>query len=531
MLFPKICVIGAAVCVLAGCQGEKYDVVIRGGKVVDGTGKAAYDADVAVKDGRIAAVGKLGWFSRAERKIDARGKFVAPGFIDVHTHCENVFLSRPEAENFVRMGVTSIVTGNCGNSYRNLASAFAQHEKKGMGVNMALLIGHNTVRAQVMGVADRDPSTTEISAMCALVEKAMVDGAIGLSSGLVYAPGKFAKSPELVALAKTAANYGGIYTTHMRDEALKVMDALDEAISVARQANIPLEISHLKIMSYRLHGKAPEALQRIEEARRSGVNVTEDMYLYTASSTDINSMLPDWVSPGLGGNLKACLSDPTSRSLIIQDIIARKRDESGLPDLSYARIALFPADKSLNGLNLKEVASKLKASTSWQAQAETVLDIVTSGGADMVFQGIDEKDIEVFAKDTYTMVASDSTILVPGNDVPHPRGYGNNARMLACYVREKKLLGLEEAVRKMTSLPARTFRFSDRGVIAKGMAADLVVFDLAQVKDCATFERPHAYAEGFSYVLVNGTPVIDDGKLTNKYPGKILRYLAKAQEQ
>lgn len=528
-MFTRKLLLGAALaCLPLALGAETYDTIVQNARIIDGTGNPWYKGDVAIKDGRIAALGNLDPASSAPRVIDAHGSYLTPGFIDVHTHCEDDLFKMPEAENFVRMGVTSIVMGNCGSSYLNLGEAFTSHTQVGMGLNVGSLVGHNPIRQKVMGNEARDPSTSEIAAMRQLVRKAMNDGALGLSTGLIYTPGIFSKTPEIVALAQEAALGHGIYATHMRSEGINVFASIEETLSIGRQCHMPVEISHFKVTAPKHFGASTRTLQMVEDARREGIDVTVDQYAYAASSTSISTMLPEWAVAGTRQEVQARLKDPATREKIIEGIIKERRDDSGRKDLSYARIASFRANPALNGKNLLEIAAMTKGGdTSWHAQADTVCDIMTSGGAGMVFYSMDEQDVERIAQYPNTMFGSDSGIRQFGQGMPHPRGYGNNARVLASFVREKKLLRLEEAVRKMTSLPAQRFGFLNRGVLRPGAAADLVVFDLDKVKDASTFEQPHAYAEGFDYVLVNGEPVIDAGKLTHKRPGTILYGPAK----
>ncbi|MCX7963402.1 MAG: D-aminoacylase [Candidatus Sumerlaea chitinivorans] len=499
-----------------------YDLIIRGGRIVDGTGAPWFRGDVAITAGKIVAVGVLDSEATATRVVDAQEQYVAPGFIDVHTHCEDDLLRLPTAENFIRMGVTTVVTGNCGGSYLNLAEAFTTHTRTGIGVNMASLIGHNSVRRAVMGNVARDPTTTEIEAMKGLVEKAMRDGAVGLSTGLIYTPGTYSKMDEIVELAKVAARYGGIYATHMRSEGISIFEAMEEALEVGRRAHIPVQISHHKIVAPFRFGQTTATLALIDRAREEGLDVAPDQYVYTASSTSISSMLPDWAIEGSREEIRKRLTTTETRARVIAGLIEERRDKSGRKDLGYAIVANCRSDPSLNGKSILEIARERFGSETWDAQAQVVVDIVTSGGASMVFHSMDESDVQRIACYPYTAFASDSGVREFGVGVPHPRGYGNNARVLARYVREQKLLRLEDAVRRMTSLPAQRFRFFDRGLLRPGMAADIVIFDLDRVRDASTFEQPHAYAEGFSYVLVNGVPVIEEGKTTGLRPGQIL---------
>lgn len=514
----------ASVIATAQPAAPHYDMIVRNGRIIDGAGNAWYRGDVAVNGGTIAAVGTLPTSATAERVVDAAGRYVAPGFIDVHTHCEGDLEKRPEAENFVRMGVTTVVTGNCGGSFLNLADAFTSMTTTGIGVNVASLVGHNTVRRAVMGNSSHDPGTTEIAAMQSLVERAMQDGAVGLSTGLIYIPGSYSKTDEIVELARVVAKYKGLYASHMRSEGSKVVEAIEEALTVGKQADVPVEISHFKIIAPLLHGQSTRTLAMVENARAAGQDVTIDQYVYTASSTGLNSILPDWVADVPREELYARLRDPEIRKRVVDELISERRDTGGRKDMSYAHVASFRADPSLNGKDILEITRILRpGDESWEAQMETALDLITSGGASMVFHSIDEGDVQRILTYPFNMVASDSGIREFGVGVPHPRGYGNNARVLARYVREKGLLRLEDAVRKMTSLPAQRFGFTNRGLLRPGLAADLVMFDLDKVSDESTFEKPHAWSRGFDLVLVNGEVVLDNDTMTGKLPGKVLR--------
>lgn len=515
----------------AGAQDAPvYDTIVKNGRIIDGTGAPWFRGDVAVADGKIAAVGVLDKEATASQVIDAKDNYIAPGFIDVHTHSEGDFNDRPEAENFLRMGVTTIVTGNCGGSFVDLEEALGQVSSQGLGANVATLVGHNSVRRRVMGNARRDPSTTETAEMQNLVAKAMKDGAVGLSTGLIYVPGTYSKTDEVIALAKEVAKENGIYVTHMRSEGARVINAIEEALEIGREADLPVHISHFKISSAKLHGHSTETLGLVEAAREAGQDVTVDQYAYAASSTTINTMVGSEFVEGTRAEIVARMTDPTTRSLVLDDIVQSYKD-SGRDNLNHARIASFRADPSINGKSIYELAKLWKNDDSWEAQAEVVVDIITSGGAGMVFHGMDERDVQNIMAYPHTMFASDSGIRRFGQGKPHPRGYGNNARVLGLYTRDLKILRLEDAIRKMTSLPARTMRFNDRGLLRPGMAADVIVFDWAQVDDPSTFEQPHAYAKGFEYVLVNGVLSVEDGRLTEGRGGRVIYGPGKKQDQ
>lgn len=498
-----------------------YDIIFRDAQIIDGTGAAPLRGDLAVRNGRVAALGQLDAEATAPKVFDAAGRYLAPGFIDVHTHCEGDLLERPEAANFVRMGVTTIVTGNCGSSYTTLGDALTSHARSGIGINLASLVGHNSIRREVMDNAARDPSTTEIEAMVSLVGQAMKDGAFGISTGLIYTPGIWAKTDEIKELAREAARHGGIYVSHMRSEGTSVTEAISEALEIGRYAGCPVQLSHFKITSPKRFGESTVTTQMVRDARRRGQDVTVDQYVYTASSTGIKTMLPDWAVEGTTTDVARRLAAPELRETILNGIVEERR-AAGRPDLSYAVVAFCRAEPEISGKNILELARERKGDTSWRAQAEVVADIMTSGGAGMVFHSMAEEDVRRIAAFPFTMFASDSGVREFGKGVPHPRGYGNNARVLSNYVRALKVLSVEEAVRKMSSLPAWRFGLADRGVIRPGAFADLVLFDLARVHDPATFEKPHAYAEGFDYVLVNGVPVVENGEVTGARSGKVL---------
>lgn len=502
-------------------QANPYDLILRGGRVVDGTGNPAFHADVGVAEGRIAALGRIKANGKIE--IDVTGLIVAPGFIDVHTHADEV-ADMPRAENFLRMGVTTIVAGNCGGSALDVGKALAEIEAKAVSINYATLIGHNTVRRSAMnGVHDRLPTAEELAQMESLVDRAMQDGAVGLSTGLIYLPGVFSKTDEIVALAKVASAYDGIYASHMRHEDSRIFEALDEVFRVAREAQIRAEISHVKLAGERAWGQADKVLAYIEAARATGLDITQDQYAYTASSTGISQLIPDEAFDGGREKFLERLADPAERSKIASAMKQKVRHR-GREDYAYAVIASYRHDPSLNGLNIVEAAKQLRGVATLDDQIETILEIQKNGGASGVFHGMNEADLQAFMRHPNTMVACDSGLRKLGEGVPHPRGYGNNARVLARYVRELKVLRLEEAIRKMSSLPASSFRLKERGLVREGYWADLVVFDSEQVNDPATYNDPHHYATGIPHVLVNGVPVIQNGKHTDARPGMVLRH-------
>lgn len=501
-------------------RAQDYDLVIRRARLVDGTGAPATTGDLAVKAGRIVALGQFSGAGRTE--IDAAGMVVAPGFIDVHTHSEDV-TELPVAENFLRMGVTTIVTGNCGGSKLEIEKFFAALRQAKIAVNVATLIGHNTVRGQVMGGSfARPPTPAELDKMCALVDRAMQAGAVGLSTGLIYLPGTFAKTDEIVALAKVASARGGIYASHMRNESARIRDALDELVVIAREARIPAEISHLKLSGPTAWGRADEIVGFLDGLRAAGLAISHDQYVYTASSTSIGTLIAAEFREGGAAKFRERVADPATKARIVAEMKESiRRGKRG--DYTYAVVANFKADKRINGKTIPQAARLLRGADTLDDQIDTILDLEARGGAQGIFHGMSEPDLQKFLVQPHTMIASDAGPRKFGDSVPHPRGYGNNARVLGRYVRELKLLPLEEAVRKMTSLPAKTFHLKNRGELTPGGIADLVIFDPAKVSDPSTFDDPHHYAVGFSDVIVNGTPVIRAGALTAARPGGPVR--------
>lgn len=501
-------------------QAATYDLVITGGRLVDGTGAPARRADLGLKDGKVAAIGMIPP-SAGKEAIDATGLIVAPGFIDVHTHADGV-ADWPLAANFVRMGVTSIVAGNCGGSALDVGAALARIADTHVAVNFATLIGHNTVRNAVMGSENRDPSVSELSKMKALVWKGMADGAVGFSTGLQYVPGTYSKTPEIIELARVAANDGGLYASHMRNEGTALEEAVQETLRVGEASRARVQISHLKVDSPSRWGASAKALQLMDGARARGMVVEADQYAYTAASSSLDIRFPAWVLEGGQEKIVQRLNDPPTWGAVKEEMRALLA-ERGLKDLSFAKVASHRADPTLNGLSMLQVAEKLKGSATAEAQLEAAREMMLRGGASMVYHFMSDDDVERIMRDPHVAFASDSGVLAEGEGVPHPRGYGNNARVLGEYVRVRKVIPIEEAIRKMTSLPARHFRFADRGVLREGMAADVVVLDPVRVSDAATFEKPHAYATGIPYVVVNGVVVVKNGEHTGARPGVVLR--------
>ena len=515
------CLVLCAAAVLAAhAQPQQYDTIIRNGQVFDGTGSPSRRVDVAITEGKIAAVGALTG-ARATTEIDASGLVVAPGFIDVHTHADELD-QQPAAEHFVRMGVTTVVAGNCGGSSLPLADALAKIDAARPALNYATLVGHNTVRRAVMDTARRAATAEELDNMRALVRQAMLDGAVGFSTGLQYVPGTYAPTSEIVELAKVAGQHGGLYASHLRNEGTELEKAVAEALQVGDAAQCPVQISHLKVDSPANWGASAKALAQIDAARKKGLSVNADQYAYSAASSSLGIRFPSWVLEGGQDAINARLDDDETWARIKKEMRGLIR-ERGLEEYDFAVVASYRPDPSRHGKSIKDIALREKKRDDLESQLEIMREMLRAGGASMVYHFMGEDDIARIMRHPHVSLASDSSLNRLNEGVPHPRGYGNNARVLGRYARDQKVIPLAEALRKMSSLPAQHFGFADRGVIAEGRAADVVIFDPASVADAATYEKPHQFAVGFRHVLVNGVPVIRDGAPTGARPGRVLR--------
>jgi len=503
-------------------QAQSYDLIILNGKVIDGSGNSWFYADVAIQNGKVMKIGNLK-DAATKKVIDATGLIIAPGFIDVHAHIEGGEMTTPTADNFIHDGVTSVVTGNCGGSNLNIAEYFTRLDSLNTSINIASLIGHNTVRRAAMGDAQRDPTPDELKKMESLVDDAMKAGAVGLSTGLIYIPGTFSKTEEVVALAQRAAQHGGVYASHIRDEGDNVTDAVNEAINIGRLAKIPVEISHFKVTYKPNWGRSVETIKLVDDARKEGLDVTIDQYPYIASSTTLDTTVPSWVFAGGRDSMKMRINDPATRIKIKKEMTATLKKKQ-LKSYSYAQVARYAPDTTLNGKNISEINLLKGRKAKPMEEAETILEMIGAiNRTQMVYFSMNEDDLTRIMQYPFNMFASDAGIARYGSGMPHPRAYGTNARVLGKYVREQKVIRLEEAIRRMTSLPAQKFNLRDRGLVREGMAADIVVFDERTVGDAATFTNPHAYSIGFKYVLVNGEAVVENGIHTGKRSGQVLK--------
>ena len=503
-----------------------YDLVLRGGKLLDGSKSPATTGDLAIAAGRIAALGTFP-IPAGTPVLPVTDLCVAPGFVDVHTHVDTEIVREPLCSNFLRMGVTTIVTGNCGGSVADLAAHFARLEQGGLGPNYGSLVGHGTVRRAVLGTANRAPDAAELARMADLVEQAMQAGAFGMSTGLIYVPGIYSKSDELVALAKVVARHRGLYASHIRSENDDVLTALGEALAIGEQAGVAIEISHVKCTGKPNHGRADEVLRLLQAARERGQRVHVDQYAYDCSSTGLDVLFPaDELAVDRDAFGKRLTSDAAYRATIHAALL-RKMDQVGFGDFRFVRIAAAKGNEALNGLLLPEAAKQKLGRDDRDAQAELAMDLFVAAAparVTVIYHTMAEADVQRFLREDWIAVASDAGLRQEGGpDKPHPRGAGNNPRVLGRYVRELQVLDLPTAIHKMTAVPAAAFGITDRGVLRVGAFADLVVFDPATVADRATVAEPMAHPDGIRAVFVNGQLAVDRGQVTGLRAGSVLR--------
>ncbi len=502
-------------------SAQTYDVVLRNGRILDGSGNPWYVADIGVRGGAIERIGRIP-AAEGKTSIDLNGLIATPGFIDTHSHARGGVFEVPAAENYIRQGVTTVIEGPDGSSPIPLAPFLAKVAAARVSINFGMMAGHGSIRSAVMGTENRKSSPAEIAKMRTLTRQAMLDGAFGLSTGLFYVPGNYAATEEVIELAKVAAQYGGLHTSHMRDEAAALLDAVAETIRIGEEGGLPTQLTHHKVIGGPNWGKSVDSLRMVDEARARGVDVTIDQYPYTASNTGSAALFPQWSQAGGAKALRERLDAPETRARIKAVIVDRIRTDRGAGDPKNVQFASCAFDKTLAGKTLADVVAAKGQPVTIENAAEAAIEIQKKGGCSTIYHSMNEQDLERILKHRHTMVASDGGIPVFGQDVPHPRSYGTFARVLGRYVRDRHALTLEDAVRKMSSLPATRFKIGDRGLLRPGMKADIAVFDPAKVRDTATFEKPHQYAEGFAHVLVNGRVVLRDGKMTGELPGRVL---------
>jgi dihydroorotase/N-acyl-D-amino-acid deacylase len=505
-----------------GAQPPTYDLVLRNGRIVDGTGSPWYRADIAISGDSIARIAPI-IAGPSARMIDVSGLVVAPGFIDIHTHARRGIFEIPTADNYVRQGVTTLVEGPDGGSDVPLQPFLERVATARITPNFATFIGQGSIRSEVVGSANRAATAEELERMRGLVRQGMEQGAFGLSSGLFYVPGTFTPTDEVVELAKVAGRMGGIYISHMRNEAGGVVDSVRETIAIGERGGLPTQVTHHKVIGKKYWGRSIDTLKLIDEARARGVDATLDMYPYTASSTSIQAaLLPAWAQEGGRTALMKRLDDPGTREKIKAESATLIREERGGGDPKNVVASSCRFDASLAGKNLAEITARRGLPVTIENAAETAMWIVMEGGCQGIFHAIGEEDLQRILVHPATMIGSDGEIPTFGQAVPHPRSYGTFVRVLGLYVRDKKLLSLETAIQKMSSFPAQRLGLADRGVLRTGLKADLAVFDPARVADTATFEKPHSYAAGVSTVIVNGQIVFEKGAMTPARPGRVL---------
>ena len=529
-----------------------YDIVISGGHIIDGTGSPWYSGDIGIHAGKIAAIGNLAAAPR-RRTIDARGMVVAPGFIDMLGQSELTILVEPRLPSKIYQGITTEVTGEGSSAapqneaiigqldttykhlqinpdWRTLRQYFARLEKQGIGINLASYVGATQVRAMVLGFDDRQPSAAQLEQMTVLVREAMRDGAVGVSTSLQYPPAPYAKTEELIALATEAAKSGGIYATHMRSEGDAIMQSIDETVRIGREAHIPVEIWHLKVAGKANWGRMPQVIARINAARAAGVDVTADTYAYTAWYNTMSAFIPPWAHDGGDARLVERLKDPAMRARIRQELLTTSSasdnewQEIPGPEAIMIGVVQNPQLLQFQGKRLAEVAK------AWNKDPiDALFDFLIEDNAftGCAVFGMSEADVSLALQEPWVAINNDSSGTSPegllGTEHPHPRAYGTFPHILRKYVREEKLLSLEAAIRKFSALPAQRMRFTDRGVLKANMWADVVIFDPATIRDLATFENPNQLSQGMDYVLVNGVPVIEQGKMSGALPGKVIR--------
>jgi N-acyl-D-amino-acid deacylase len=551
-IFAILILFSSASELYAAPASPPFDVVITNGHIVDGTGSPWYSGDIGIRDGKIAAIGNLSAASRTQT-IDAQGKVAAPGFIDMLGQSDLTILVDPRLPSKIYQGITTEITGEGGSAaplndailqadrpgydhyhlspdWRTFRQYFAKLESQGMGINLASYVGATQVRRMVLGDDDKQPTPEQLEQMKELVRQAMRDGTVGLSTALEYAPAPYAKTEELIALAGEASKFGGIYATHMRDESNSVLSAIDEALRIGREAHIPVEIWHLKVAGKQNWGRMPEVVAKINAARAEGMDVSANTYAYPAWFNSFSAFIPPWAHDGGDAKLVERLKDPAQRARIRKDMMTPSQDwdnewqEIPGPESVLIGVVQNPKLLPLQGKTLADIA-KLWGKDPIDALCDLLIE--DNAFTEVAVFGMSEPDVALALEQPWVSIDNDSSGTSPdgllGQEHPHPRAYGTFPRILRKYVREEHKLTLEDAIRKFSALPAQRMRLTDRGVLKAGMWADVVIFDPATVRDLATFENPNQLSQGMDYVLVNGVPVIDQGKMTGEKPGKVLR--------
>jgi dihydroorotase/N-acyl-D-amino-acid deacylase len=520
--------VGGGICFLAlglpaALSAQQYDVVIANGTVIDGSGAARFRGDVAITGDRIVRIVR-GTIPRtqAKRVVDATGLIVAPGFIDLHAHLDPL-LNMPDAQSAAMQGVTLALGGPDGGGPYPFGKYLDSAAGKPLGINVAFLAGHNTIRRAVMGTENRAPTAAELARMQQMVGESMHEGAFGMSTGLRYIPGFYSNTDEVVALSKVAADSGGIYTSHLREEGVGLLEGVGEALEIGRRAHIPIVLTHHKAIGRQMWGKSVVTLHMVDSARKAGTDVMIDQYPYTASSTSLDVLVPPWALAGGNTQLRQRLANPQLKDSITRGVIEYLLNDRGGGDIKRVQFARVSWDHTLEGKTLYDWAVRRNLPPTPEGSAALVLEGVLNGGASMVYHVIDEADVKRIMAHPMTMIASDGRLSRIGDGVPHPRNYGTFPRVLGRYVRDEKVLTLEQAVNKMTGMSAARLGLKDYGCLREGCTANIAVFDAGKVRDVGTFEDPHHYPEGIPYVFVNGQAVVDGGAFTAARPGKVLR--------
>jgi len=507
---------------MIGCAtSEEFDVLILNGTVYDGSLDDPAMMDVGIRNDEIVAVGSL-TNKTASKVIDATGLAVAPGFIDLHAHLEPIF-EIPDCESHIRQGVTTSLGGPDGRGPVPFGAYIDSLARVGVGMNVGFLVGHNTVRQRVMNLDNRAPTAEELNQMKILVSQAMDEGAFGISTGLKYLPGNFSKVDEIITLSKEAAMKGGIYTSHLRDEGLEVIASVKEAIAISEEADIPVVLTHHKVIGKPMWGKSNETLALVDAARKRGLDIRIDQYPYNASYTGISVLIPSWARAGGSDAFKNRLKNPTLRDSIKQGIVFNILNDRGGDDLDRVQFAKVKWMPELEGKTLKYWCTLKGLEPTTENGAELVIEAQLNGGASCIFHAMDETDVVTIMKHPQTMIASDGRLVKLGDGHPHPRWYGTFPRVLGKYVREDKVLSLKEALHKMTLLPAKAMGLKDRGQIVEGTKADITIFNPKTILDQATFEDPHRYSVGIEYVLINGKLAVEQGLFNPIKSGKVLK--------
>jgi len=500
---------------------DSFDLIIRNGRVIDGAGNPWFSADIGIQGDRIQKIGDLSNAS-GDEEIDARGLTVTPGFIDPHTHAIRGIFDVPTADSALLQGVTTLTEGNDGSSPFPIDEHYQQITDTRISPNWAVFVGQGTIRNQVIGPDDREATPAELQRMKTMVAEAMEQGALGISTGLFYVPGSFTPTEEIVELSKIAADYGGIYISHMREEASQLLDSVQETIDIGEQAGIPVQMTHHKVIGVENWGQSVESLRMVDEARARGIDITIDQYPYTASQTGITALIPQWAQEGGRERMISRIDSPETRQTVKDAIVDKILYDRGGGHPRNVFISRNSWDRSMEGKNLADLAVERGMEPTPENAADVVFEIVKGGGATAVYHAIGPEDVDRIMQHPAAAIGSDGPLGVFGVGAPHPRQYGTFARVLGHYVRERGIISLEEAVRKMTSLTAQRLSIRDRGLLAEGYFADIAVFDANEIADRATFEDPHQYAVGMKYVLVNGELVVADGSHTGSRPGRIL---------